>query len=169
MINCFKVFVVNMVNYFYFFIFWFNQNSVLKLIIYIQYQEVVLGLVVDKGRVKKKRRDKNKNKNKKCISLENIRVVNEFVLNSLVIEKVFECELNCIFVNQFFQEYIDVKSIGVICDRNGLREGVFGNDVVKCENFGEEELNGKVGMCVILLVLIFIDFVGILSCDNVNF
>ncbi|XP_033143422.1 uncharacterized protein LOC103858376 isoform X1 [Brassica rapa] len=132
------------------------------------YQEAVPGLVADKGRAKKKRRDKNKNKNKKCTSLENTRVVNESVLNSSAIEKAPECESNRTSANQLPQEHIDAKSIGVICDRNGSREGASGNDAVKCENSGEEELNGKAGTCVISSVLTSTDSAGTSSCDNVN-
>ncbi|KAL0674930.1 hypothetical protein Bca4012_002911 [Brassica carinata] len=130
--------------------------------------EAVPGLVADKGRAKKKRRDKNKNKNKKCTSLENTREVNESVLNSSAIEKAPECESNCTSANQLPQEHIDAKSIGVSCDRNGSREGASGNDAVKCENSGEEELNGKAGTCVISSVLTSTDSAGTSSCDNVN-
>ena len=94
--------------------------------------------------------------------------MNESVLNSSAIEKAPECESNCTSANQLPQEHIDAKSIGVSCDRNGSREGASGNDAVKCENSGEEELNGKAGTCVISSVLTSTDSAGTSSCDNVN-
>ncbi|KAL0846046.1 hypothetical protein Bca101_019292 [Brassica carinata] len=130
--------------------------------------EAVPGLVADKGRTKKKRREKNKNKNKKCTSLENTREVNKSEVNSSAIEKTPECESNCISANQLPREHIDAKSIGVSCDRNGSRKGASANDVVKCENSGEGELNGKAGTCVISSVLTSTESAGTSSCDNVN-